>query len=90
MIYQLPNPIDVFVEEFGDCTAIMIIDYGIDVNTVWMVRLPGTGQIRHVLSDDIIMYGNPMTSSNGWDVKKRKGRWPKGAKINLDFKKNNK
>ena len=65
MIYQLPNPIDV-ATSLGDGTAIMIIDYGIDVNSVWMVRFPG-GEVKHIISDDIRVYGNPMYGA-GWDV----------------------
>lgn len=76
MIYQLPNPIDV-ATPLGDGTAIMVIDYGIDVNTVWVVRFEG-GAIKHVLSDDILIYGNPMYGK-GWDVKKPK-HWLKNTK----------
>lgn len=65
MIYQLPSPLDV-ATPLGEGTAIMVIDYGIDVNTVWVVRYPG-GAVKHVLSDDIRVYGNPMYGS-GWDT----------------------
>jgi len=65
MIYQLPNPIDV-ATKLGDGTCIAIIDYGIDLNSVWIVRFPG-GEIKHLLSDDIRVYGNPMYGA-GWDV----------------------
>jgi len=66
MIYQMPNPVDV-ATPLGDGTAIMVIDYGVDVNSVWVVRFPG-GEVKHILSDDIRVYGNPMYGS-GWDVK---------------------
>lgn len=65
MIYQLPIPIDV-ATKLGDGTCIMIIDYGIDLNSVWVVRFPG-GEVKNLLSDDIRVYGNPMYG-NGWDV----------------------
>lgn len=65
MIYQLPNPIDV-ATRLGDGTCIMIIDYGIDINSVWVVRYPG-GEVKHCISDDVRVYGNPM-NGNGWDV----------------------
>lgn len=65
IMYQLPNPIDVSTPK-GDGTAIIIIDYGIDVNTVWVVRFPG-GAVLHILSDDIRVYGNPMYGK-GWDT----------------------
>ena len=65
MIYQLHNPIDV-VTPLGDCTAIMIIDYGVDVNTVWLCRMPG-GEVKHFYSDDVRIYANPM-AGKGYDV----------------------
>lgn len=65
MIHQLPSPIDV-ATPLGDCTAIMIIDYGIDTNTVWVCRMPG-GEVKHFLSDDVRVYGNPMYGK-GWDT----------------------
>jgi hypothetical protein len=89
VIYQLPNPIDVNTP-LGDCTAIMVIDYGIDVNSVFVCRMPG-GTVKHFLSDDVKIYSNPMYG-NGWDLepfpqkKKQSGRWPKGAKRNMNFK----
>lgn len=84
MIYQLPNPIDVLTP-LGDCTAIMIIDYGIDVNTVWVCRFPG-GHVKHIYSDDIRIYDNPM-NGKGWDVKPFEtiNKLPPGARRNTDF-----
>jgi hypothetical protein len=58
MIHHFPTPIPVHTPHgYGD--AIVLIDYGIDVNTVWLVRLEG-GIVKHYLSDDIRIYGNPM------------------------------
>lgn len=58
MIHHFPTPIPVHTPHgYGD--AILLIDYGIDVNTVWLVRLEG-GAVKHYLSDDIRIYGNPM------------------------------
>lgn len=65
MIYQLPNPIDVKTPK-GDGTTLFLIDYGVDVNTIWVVRLKG-GKVLHFYSDDIRVYGNPM-NGEGWDV----------------------
>jgi len=42
------------------------MDYGLNVNTVWLVRLPG-GVIKHFYSDDIRVYDNPM-NGKGDDV----------------------
>jgi hypothetical protein len=66
MMLQLNPTIDVRTP-LGDGEAIIVIDYGINVNTVWLVRLPG-GQIKHFYSDDILIYGNPM-NGDGWDIK---------------------
>ena len=58
MIHQFPSPIPVHTPHgYGD--AILLIDYGIDVNTVWLVRLSG-GAVKHYLSTEIRIYGNPM------------------------------
>ena len=72
----------------GDGEAIFIIDYGVNVNTVWVVRLSG-GHVKHFYSDDIRLWGNPM-NGNGWDTEtfedeKVTKRFPKGAKRNMDF-----
>ncbi len=75
-MYQLPNPIDVMTP-LGHGTAIIIIDYGIDVNSVWLVRFKG-GIVKHFLSDDIRVVGNPMYGK-GWDLKHPK-KWLKNTK----------
>jgi hypothetical protein len=51
----------------GDAEALVIIDYGLDVNTVWLCRMRG-GKVLHFYSDDILIYDNPM-NGNGWDIK---------------------
>jgi len=66
MMLQLNPTIDVWTP-LGDGEAMFIIDYGVNVNTVWVVRLPG-GIIKHFYSDDIRIYDNPM-NGNGWDIK---------------------
>ena len=68
MMLQLNPIIPVYCRSHGDGEAILIMDYGISVNTVWVVRLPG-GVIKHFYSDDVLVYGNPM-DGNGWDIKK--------------------
>lgn len=65
MIIQLRPSIAVATPH-GDGEAIMMIDYGLDVNSVWVVRLKG-GHVKHYYSDDIRIYDNPM-NNNGWDV----------------------
>lgn len=68
MIHEFRTPIAVNTPH-GDGDAMLIIDYGINVNSVWVVRLQG-GAVKHYYSDDIIIYGNPMNGS-GWDVNKQ-------------------
>lgn len=58
MIHQFSSPIPVHTPH-GEGEAILLIDYNIDINTVWVIRLSG-GVIKHYLSDDIRVYGNPM------------------------------
>lgn len=67
MIHQLNPTIDVSTP-LGDATAIMIIDYSLDCNTVWMCRMPG-GEPKHFYSDQIRIYDNPM-NGKGFDVDK--------------------
>ena len=69
MIIRLEPSIPVYCKEHGDGEALFMIDYGINVNTVWVVRLEG-GIVKHFYFDDILIYGNPM-DGKGWDVNKK-------------------
>lgn len=66
MILQLNPTIAVKCRDHEDGEAILVIDYGPNVNSVWVVRLPG-GVVKHFYSDDILIYGNPM-NGQGWDI----------------------
>ena len=88
MILQLNPTIDVHTK-LGDGEAMFIIDYGINVNTVWVVRFAG-GVIKHLYSDDIRVWGNPM-NGEGWDVERLDetiSKLPPNAKRNMDFLEN--
>ena len=65
MIHEFRQNISVHTP-FGAGEAMMLIDYGIDINSVWVVRLSG-GLVKHFYSDDIRVYGNPM-NGRGWDL----------------------
>lgn len=65
MIHEFKTPLPVHTPH-GEGDAILLIDYGIDVNTVWLVRLRG-GVVKHYYSDDILLYGNPM-NGKGFDI----------------------
>ena len=65
MIHEFPTPITVHTPH-GVGQAFLFIDYGINVNSVWVVRLKG-GKVLHYYSDDIRIYDNPM-NGEGWDV----------------------
>ena len=85
MIHQL-NPTMEVHTPLGDGEALFIIDYGLNINTVWVVRFKG-GVIKHLYSDDIRIYGNPM-NGEGWDVERLDEiitKIPPGAKHNTDF-----
>ena len=85
MMLQLNPTIDVHTP-LGDGEAMFIIDYGVNVNTVWVVRLEG-GVLKHFYSDDIRIWGNPM-NGKGWDCERLDEilkKLPPGAKRNTDF-----
>lgn len=58
MILQL-NP-QIFVKTpLGKGYAFFIIDYAPWMNSCWIVRLNGTGKVKHFDSNDIQINGNP-------------------------------
>ena len=65
MIHEFKTTIPVKTPH-GDGEALLLIDYGINVNTVWVVKLDG-GIVKHYYSDDIRIYDNPM-NGKGWNV----------------------
>jgi hypothetical protein len=67
MIHEFKTPIAVATPH-GDGDAMLFIDYGLNVNSVWVVRLKG-GIVKHYYSDDIRIYDNPMNGA-GWDITK--------------------
>jgi hypothetical protein len=79
---QLNPTIDVKTP-LGDAEAFFIIDYGVNVNTVWVCRMKG-GEVKHFYSDDIRMYDNPM-NGNGWDVEQTYKHPPGNAKRHMNF-----
>jgi hypothetical protein len=81
MMLQLNPTIDVSTP-LGDGEAFFIVDYGVNVNTVWVCRMEG-GEVKHFYSDDVRIYDNPM-NGNGWDVDKV-SKLPSNAKRNMDF-----
>jgi len=58
----------------GEGQAMLLFDYGLTTNSVWVVRLRG-GEPRHYFSPDVRVLGNPM-DGHGWDVEIPKG-WKK-------------
>jgi hypothetical protein len=64
-IHEFSSPIAVATPH-GEGQAMFMIDYGLTVNSVWLVRLRG-GHIKHYYSDDIRVYDNPM-NGNGFDM----------------------
>lgn len=66
MIHEFRTPIAVSTPH-GEGDAILFIDYGLNVNSVWVIRLHG-GEVKHYYSDQISIYGNPM-DGRGWDIK---------------------
>jgi hypothetical protein len=66
MIHEIQVPIAVYCRKHGEGIAMFLIDYGYNINTVWVVRLKGGG-IKHFLSDDVLVYANPM-DGQGFDI----------------------
>lgn len=59
MIHRLQPPIWV-TTPLGEGDALLIIDYGVHYNTVWVVHLFEDGRVLHFDSSDIRAMGNPM------------------------------
>lgn len=60
---QLEPPIWV-TTPLGEGHCLLIIDYGVSVNTVWLVHLFDSGKVVHVDSSDVRVMGNPMYGIN--------------------------
>lgn len=58
------NPPIVVVTPKGDGLALFLIDYGPDLNSIWIVRDDASGAIYHVCSAEIKVGGNEM-----WNLK---------------------
>jgi hypothetical protein len=65
MIHEFKTPLPVHTPH-GAGQAFLLIDYGLNVNSVWVVRLKG-GKVLHYYSDDIRIYDNPM-NGEGFDI----------------------
>lgn len=59
MIVQLNPPIWVRTPK-GDGQAVLIIDYGPNLNSIWKVALFATGEIINVDDGEIRLWGNEM------------------------------
>jgi hypothetical protein len=59
MISQLNPQIEV-ITPLGRGWAFFIIDYGLMLNSIWIVRLNDKGDVKHFESNQIPIEGNPM------------------------------
>ena len=59
MMLQLNPPLWVNTP-LGEGHAIIVIDYGVSVNTIWVVHIFETGIVTHIDSSEIRMMGNEM------------------------------
>jgi len=64
-IHEFATPLPVTTPH-GDGEALLLIDYGLNVNTVWLVRLHG-GRVKHYWSEDLRLHGNAM-NGRGEDI----------------------
>lgn len=65
MIHEIRTPITVHTPH-GEGELMFFIDYGLNTNSVWVVRLDG-GHVKHYYSDDIRVYDNPM-NKKGFNI----------------------
>jgi hypothetical protein len=54
------NPQIEVLTPLGRGWTFFIIDYGLNINSIWVVRLNKTGEVKHIESNDIKIEGNPM------------------------------
>jgi hypothetical protein len=59
MMLQLDPPIWV-TTPLGEGFALLVIDYGPALNSIWVVHIFSDGQLVHVESSDIRVMGNEM------------------------------
>jgi hypothetical protein len=59
MMIQLNPPIHV-TTPLGEGDALLIIDYGCNLNTVWVIHLFAEGKVSHFDSSDVRIMGNLM------------------------------
>jgi len=59
MMLQIDPPLSVLTP-LGEGWALFLIDYGVHLNSVWVVSLWESGQVFHVDSAEIKIAGNPM------------------------------
>lgn len=58
-LLQLDPPIWV-TTPLGEGHALLVIDYGPSLNTVWVIHQFADGQVVHVDSSEVRVMGNPM------------------------------
>ena len=75
MMLQLSTPIWVNTP-LGDGHALLIMDYGVSINTVWVVHLFDGGRVVHVDSSEVRVMGNPMYGIEHPPEPKRKSLRP--------------
>ena len=59
MLLQLNPPLWVNTP-LGEGHALVLIDYGPSINTVWLVHLFDSGKVTHVDSSEVRVMGNAM------------------------------
>ena len=59
-IHEIMNPFDGYARKLGYCLVMFMIAGSVTSNPQFLVRIYGSGQIRMVDQNDLIIYGNPM------------------------------
>ena len=59
-IHEIVNPFDAYARKLGYCMVMFMIAGSPTSNPQFLVRIYGSGLIRMVDQNDLILYGNPM------------------------------
>ena len=59
-IHEIVNPFDAYARKLGYCMVMFMIAGSPTSNPQFIVRIYGSGIIRTVDQNDLILYGNPM------------------------------
>ena len=54
--FKKPRPC---ITPLGECLALGLFDLSTELNTIWLCQVIATGAVKHVVSEEIRLCGNP-------------------------------